>query len=510
MLAPAICLAIYGPVAAADLPFESEQQCVNTCVSKCLSRSKNNSDTCFKQCAERPEVFKNPLGVWMRHPSYNKLQTSLDLHNLVFKICESFGRSTDEDPTSTSNYVPPELKLLATAKEARQLLEQQVEKSDRLTQHLVKEVDELVATDGSETLLKAEQAVNKLLKQKGLDTHTKAPSLSCILASQKNKGDWACPEGKRTFRSCMPGNPRHDLPSYVMPLCRTESNTKLVHQSFHDAANCMGLTDEERKQLFMLFNHESNFVNAESCTNARCFGQLTSVSLANSHSKILNILNKNKTKPECYRVNMYFEKLKYASRYMNNRPNGCTLIQNPYSCFMYSMYEYRHAQNLARESVTRFNATHDMTLMEALFLDSKNMDQEDVINTVALWSYNAGAGLMGGRLRNVFSSLLDSIDRAGAIIQKLFPAYAECMRKEEKNCEDKHISMGSFVNGFRKFLEADSYVQKIDAPRRREVLKFFSAVINSSKYLRRRQPWLSEDEYNSCLPDLHKKVTGRL
>ena len=161
--------------------------------------------------------------------------------------------------------------------------------------------------------------------------------------------------------------PGHKREIYRRRFCLNQDYVRLTARSFHQMADCFGISDGEKRQLFALYNHESSFMlNAKSSGQAGCYGQLTSdvyhtlnryvffqdrVKQWQSEVDIYkNALNrcpflKNKVVRQSFEENANSNKMSvdhyddefnaYSSAFT------CAMSSDPYICFFYSMYNHQ-------------------------------------------------------------------------------------------------------------------------------------------------------------------------
>ena len=74
---------------------------------------------------------------------------------------------------------------------------------------------------------------------------------------------------------------------HPQPPCLNEDYIMMTYHSFHNMADCFGFSPAEKRSFFSLLNHESSFIlNQKSNTGARCYGQLTTVTLTEINMRI--------------------------------------------------------------------------------------------------------------------------------------------------------------------------------------------------------------------------------
>ncbi len=141
--------------------------------------------------------------------------------------------------------------------------------------------------------------------------------------------------------------------------CFTEDYVKMTAQAFNEVADCFNLSTKEKYDFFATFNHESAFnLNVKSGSGARCYGQIT-FGTYNSmrqyispehdedhHSGYHNIYAKAKDRCPNLEEKLIHPKNKEEPK---SAPLSCSLTQDPYSCFFYSMYNIKRHM-LALES----------------------------------------------------------------------------------------------------------------------------------------------------------------
>ena len=141
-----------------------------------------------------------------------------------------------------------------------------------------------------------------------------------------------------------PKNPKEGRP------CFTEDYVKMTAQAFNEVADCFNLSTKEKYDFFATFNHESAFnLNAKSGTGARCYGQITfgtyksmrkyiSPNGKKYHSGYHDIYVKAKDRCPNLEEKLVHPKNKEEPK---SAPLSCSLTQDPYSCFFYSMYNIK-------------------------------------------------------------------------------------------------------------------------------------------------------------------------
>ena len=268
-----------------------------------------------------------------------------------------------------------------------------------VTNTIPKETQEAVHPTQLEVNQQAHQDLRKSLQALGpaqppAYTGGDAPSQECILASQKTAP--AARSRTPNYLKCdhKPNQPNRPLkPTSARRLCRSKKNVETIHAAFHHVADCLKINKNEKKLLFMLFNHESHFMNAQSHTGAACFGQLTSTALKDvqSHRKtfshgqldVKKKLSQGNTydllppygfqsfderfrnNPEqCQHVKSYITNdaaegkavqplLRQAGKEnpYDDPANKCRMVSNPYNCLLYSMQYFQILQHMAKRKM---------------------------------------------------------------------------------------------------------------------------------------------------------------
>ncbi len=178
-----------------------------------------------------------------------------------------------------------------------------------------------------------------------------------------------------------------DKPDLVNPArgsvkpCFNKKYTELTKKSFDYIANCFNYNAYQKKELFKLFNHESGFsLNNKSGSSARCYGQIAADAFKEVGKHIYRALNKQyfrggtkqsymyedalekcpnltkkagvipfisapkKSKREAQKhkktIDWVFNPRNPQARF-NALPMTCSLITNPYNCFLYSMFNVK-------------------------------------------------------------------------------------------------------------------------------------------------------------------------
>ena len=133
--------------------------------------------------------------------------------------------------------------------------------------------------------------------------------------------------------------------------CFTEDYVKMTAQAFNEVADCFNLSTKEKYDFFATFNHEAAFnLNAKSETGARCYGQITFGTYNSMRQYISPKYDKDhhsgyhdiyvKAKDRCPNLE---EKLVHPKNKEEpeSAPLSCSLTQDPYSCFFYSIYNIK-------------------------------------------------------------------------------------------------------------------------------------------------------------------------
>ena len=163
-----------------------------------------------------------------------------------------------------------------------------------------------------------------------------------------------------------------------IPICIREDYVRKTAHAFNTMANCFDLSPKEKKNMFSTLNHESAFIlNARSSTKARCYGQVTRDRLLDLNKYIY--FSRHAPDPYWQPYHDIYTKASEKCPFMEdilvpsglmdmgteptrrdrekNRtphysPKGlaakvkksaytCPLVENPYSCLLYSIYNFK-------------------------------------------------------------------------------------------------------------------------------------------------------------------------
>ncbi len=178
-----------------------------------------------------------------------------------------------------------------------------------------------------------------------------------LFGCKKNTDRWAYPERVSAFI-------KRTRP------CLNQDYIDMTAASFNQVADCLSFSANEKKQAFALFNHESHFIlNARSPTGARCYGQLTSDTMAfiNKHiyrrNPRINRYNnpvppsrfgyiytnavkkcpglKDKVIPQDVLTRTPTMSDKSFYKMVKQASLTCGMTHDPYSCLFYSMFNIR-------------------------------------------------------------------------------------------------------------------------------------------------------------------------
>ncbi len=161
------------------------------------------------------------------------------------------------------------------------------------------------------------------------------------------------------------------------PPCISRPYVQKTARAFNDLASCFGLSAKEKKEYFITLNHESAFIlNAKSSTSARCYGQMTLDRASDINKYIYDIqkrsrptsswgdyhdiynhasarcpdLKKKLLPPDLLEQNFTGKKwTEKLTRHTKNSPFTCNIIEDPYSCLFYSMFNLRISQKDVEE-----------------------------------------------------------------------------------------------------------------------------------------------------------------
>ena len=146
--------------------------------------------------------------------------------------------------------------------------------------------------------------------------------------------------------------------------CLNRDYVYLTARAFNKTAECFGFNKSQKEIIFKLFNHESAFLhNIKSPTGAKCYGQLTTVSIKEINKQIYFSNSKNPLpysyifnevinrcpglqkavlNPQIYEPVKSGQKSIRAFNAMVSRLSiSCKITQNPYSCLFYAFYNIR-------------------------------------------------------------------------------------------------------------------------------------------------------------------------
>ena len=146
--------------------------------------------------------------------------------------------------------------------------------------------------------------------------------------------------------------------------CLNRDYVYLTARAFNKTAECFGFDKLAKENIFKLFNHESTFLhNIKSPTGAKCYGQLTTISIKEINKQIYFSgtgspypysyifdevvkrcpgLQKAVLDPRIYGPATKGRKSMAAfNRITSRMPISCKITQNPYSCLFYSFYNIK-------------------------------------------------------------------------------------------------------------------------------------------------------------------------
>ena len=149
---------------------------------------------------------------------------------------------------------------------------------------------------------------------------------------------------------------------YTRAPCISESYVMMTFRAFHSMAFCFGFSPLEKKRIFALFNHESSFIlNQKSPRGARCYGQMSDVTVNEVNKRIYLSGNREPSlRSQIY--NEALEKCPNLAEKVNihdsSRPDGrqktdrsfksesrremnCRVTQHAPTCLFYSMYNIK-------------------------------------------------------------------------------------------------------------------------------------------------------------------------
>lgn len=167
---------------------------------------------------------------------------------------------------------------------------------------------------------------------------------------------------------------------YASRPCVNKKYVSVMHGAFLEVNKCLGL---DARLTFPLYMHESQLhVSRRSWTGALCSGQMTSIAVEDVNRGSLASYKNN---PDCKKVFKHFKALKtqvVKGRYRMTNSARCGITSNPYSCFMYSLLVYKKNFNRMQK------------LREQFDLNTIFIEPEKVLESVGVWSYNGGYGVI--------------------------------------------------------------------------------------------------------------------
>ncbi|MBE8222125.1 MAG: hypothetical protein HAW60_05290 [Bdellovibrionales bacterium] len=168
---------------------------------------------------------------------------------------------------------------------------------------------------------------------------------------------------------------------YASRPCVNKKYVSVMHSAFLEVNKCLGL---DARFTFPLYMHESQLhLSRRSWTGALCSGQMTSVAVEDVNRSDFSVYKNN---PDCKKVFKHFKMLKTkvtergGYRMLNSA--RCGITSNPYSCFMYSLMVYK-------KNFTRMQKLRVQFDLKSIFIEP-----EKVLESVGVWSYNGGYGVI--------------------------------------------------------------------------------------------------------------------
>lgn len=193
---------------------------------------------------------------------------------------------------------------------------------------------------------------------------------SGYLRCEQNKPKECLIDKNCTTKSC----------KYASRPCVNQKYVDVMHSAFVEVNKCLGL---DARLTFPLYMHESQLhLSRRSWTGALCSGQMTSIAVEDVNRSNLSAYKNN---PNCKKVFTHFKGLKtqvIKGRYRMLDSARCDITSNPYSCFMYSLLVYKKNFTRMKKLRTKFN------------LNSIFTEPEKVLESVGVWSYNGGYGVI--------------------------------------------------------------------------------------------------------------------
>ena len=225
--------------------------------------------------------------------------------------------------------------------------------------------------------------------------------LECFLASAVRGADMYKP-GKSSFYYCerdsnrpgnMPVTDENNGERVILPrrACLNRDYMYLTAIAFNKTADCFGFDKSEKERIFKLFNHESSFLhNIRSPGSARCFGQLTEITIEEIHRQIYfrdtpsrlhysgifdDVIKKCPGLQSAVLDRKIYESVEQAGGKSDKRfraitsrlPISCKVTQSPYSCLFYAFYNIKinsvEIEKRLKKPISRFseenNIPHD-------------------------------------------------------------------------------------------------------------------------------------------------------
>lgn len=167
---------------------------------------------------------------------------------------------------------------------------------------------------------------------------------------------------------------------YASRPCVNQTYVKVLRLAFLEVNKCLGI---DLRLSFPLYVHESQLhLSRRSWTGALCSGQMTSIAVEDINRRGFA---KYKARPSCAKVFTHFKLLKtkiVKDHYRMLDSAKCGITSNPYTCFMYSLLFYQSNLNRMQKLKSEFA------------LSSIFKSPEKVLESVGIWSYNGGYGVI--------------------------------------------------------------------------------------------------------------------
>lgn len=310
-------------------------------------------------------------------------------------------------------------------------------------------------------------------------------------------------------------NPKLSEPAEieVRAPCVNNNYIQIIKDSFEEVAKCF---DIEARDFFPLINHESNFrLNVLSGTQVGCLGQVTAGTIQtlngmdktslkmfreqglhsaktgltpnelkrmtaeglNADDLIDQRMNKfriSKLGEKCKKVDLFFNKIdvemKDDSPTISSNAQTCDLVENPYTCLVYSAMNYARNRDLVRgldiPKMAKVTIASDPKKKNSKLTQTempifKNF--EDIEKLVVLWSYNGGVRIVS-EFRTFLLEFIKMVEN---------PKNTDLHRELRSG----GISANTFKSYFENFILANyNYPNEVSAARKKEVANFVNQI----------------------------------